>query len=189
MSMKFRCIVAACATTILCAAASVQATTHPHDRNGFVIGFSLGGGSAGIKDGDSREGGGTGNFRIGYAVRPDLVLHFEGTGWTRTFAEPIGDVTWTFSTYGASATYYVPNSGAFIRGGIGAGVANVELASGGVKVSADETGLGLVVAGGYEWRLTQKFALGPQVEFTYQDLDLLGSSNVVGGGLGFNWYW
>jgi len=170
-------------------ATSVQAGTYPHDRNGFMLGFGIGGGSAGVKDGDSREGSVTGNFRIGYAVRPDLVIHYEGTAWTRTFSESIGDVTWTFSTSAATLTYYLPNSGAFLRGGIGLGLAQVEVDIGDAKVSTDESGVGFVVAGGYEWRLTTKFALGPHVEYTYQDLDTLGNSDVVGGGLDFNWYW
>ncbi len=185
----FRGIALVCATLVLCIAASAQAGTHPHDRNGFMIGFSVGGGSAGIDGGDGREGGATGNFRIGYAVRPDLVLHLESAAWTRTFSEQLGDVTWTFSSTTAAVSYHVPNSGAFFRGGIGFGVANVEVETGGVKVSDDETGLGLLFATGYEWRLTTKFALGPHVDFTYQNLDAIGYSNVIGGGLGFNWYW
>jgi hypothetical protein len=46
-----------------------------------------------------------------------------------------------------------------------------------------------LAAGGYEWRLTRKFALAPQVEFSYQKYDTLGSSNIVSGTVNFNWYW
>ena len=35
--------------------------------------------SQGVEDDDEREGSFTGNLRLGYAVRPDLVIHFEGT--------------------------------------------------------------------------------------------------------------
>jgi hypothetical protein len=44
---------------------------------------------------------------------------------------------------------------------------------------------------GYEWRLTQKFALGPQVEFVYLNIggDLVDTANFFDATLGFNWYW
>lgn len=171
------------------AAGPASAAKYPPDRHGFMIGFGVGGGSAGIKDGDQREGSVTGNFRIGYALRPDLVLHYEGAAWTKTFDETAGDVTWTFSTSAAALTYYPPETGLFLRGGIGLGTANVELKANGVKISDSETGFGLLVAAGWEFRLTQKFALAPQVEFAYQKLDTLDSSNFFDGGLGFNWYW
>ena len=178
------------ATCGLCVSApTVRAGSHPPDRNGFMIGFGVGGASLGIQDGDSREGSATGNFRIGYAVRQDLVLHLESNAWTKTFEEIIGDVTWTFSAATAALTYYPPGTGLFLRGGVGVGMANVEVKTMGVKVSDDESGFAFLLAGGYEWRLSKKFALAPQVEYSYQDLDTLGSSNMVGGSLGFNWYW
>jgi opacity protein-like surface antigen len=170
-------------------AATASAATHPHERNGFMIGFGLGGGSGTIEDADDREGGGVGNFRIGYAVRQDLVIHFEGSAWTRTWDEGPAELTATLSTNTAALTYYPPGSGLFLRGGIGFGTARFELEQNNVTVSTDETGLGLLVGAGYEWRLTQKFALGPHVEFNYQKLDDLESANVISGVLDLNWYW
>jgi len=173
-------------------AAPAQAGSHPHDRNGFMIGFGVGGGSAGIEDGDEREGSATGNFRIGYAVRPDLVLHFEGSGWTKKVDEGgfLDEVTWTFSTGTAAITWFPGNAGAFLRAGLGAGTASVEVDfGGGLRGTYDETGLGVLGAVGYEWRLTRMFALGPHAEFTWMDLDDIGSANVIGGALDFNWYW
>lgn len=166
-----------------------HAGDHPHDRNGFMIGLSVGGGSQGVEDEDEREGSGTGNFRIGYAVRPDLVLHFEGTGWTKTFDSAFGDATWTFSTGTAALTWYPNAGGGFLRGGVGVGTASLEIEDSGIKVSADESGLGLVAAAGYEWRLTRKFALGPHGEFVWMDLGDVGTANMFGGSLDFNWYW
>lgn len=181
-----RILLLACALTA--AVTPALAGTHPPDRNGFMIGFGVGGGGASL-DGSDREGGATGNFRIGYALRPDVVLHYEGAAWTRTFDEPAGDVTWSFSTNAAALTYYPPQSGLFVRGGIGFGTARVEVKTGNVKVSHDETGLGLLAAAGWEFRLTRKFALAPQLGFAYQTLDGLDNSNFVDVSLGFNWYW
>ena len=182
-----RILMLACVLTL--AAAPALAGTHPPDRKGFMIGFGLGGGSAALQDGGDREGGVTGNLRIGYALRPDLVLHYEGAAWTRTFNQPIGDVTWSFSTNAAALTYYPPATGLFVRGGIGFGTARIQLKTGGVTVSDDETGFGFLMAAGWEFRLTQKFALAPQMEYAYQTLDILESSNFFDFGLGFNWYW
>jgi hypothetical protein len=170
--------------------APARAGSHPHDRNGFMIGFSVGGGSQGVEDEDEREGSGTGNFRIGYAVQPDLVVAFEGSGWTKTFDTAFGEATWTFSTAAAALTWYPGGQGAFLRGGVGVGTASVEVDTGPFTVSDDESGLGLLGAAGYEWRLTSKFALGPHAEFTWMDLsDEVGSANMFGGGLDFDWYW
>jgi hypothetical protein len=180
---------ATCILVVAAAAPQASAGRHPHDRNGFMIGFGIGGGSAGIEDGDGREGSVTGNFRIGYALRPDLVLHYEGSAWTKTDEGATQDVTWTFSTNVAAVTYYPPSSGLFVRGGVGFGTAAVEVEQGGLSLNYDETGFGLLAAGGWEFRLTRKFALAPQVEFTHMVLDDLGSANVIAGGLGFNWYW
>lgn len=175
-----------------------QAGTHPPTRNGFMIGFGVGGASLGLQDAGSREGSVTANFRIGYAVRQDLVLHYEGNGWAKTVSTTFGqsgdaisfsDVIWTFSTSTAALTYYPANTGIFLRGGIGIGSAHVQVETGGLKVSHDESGFGFILAGGYEGRLSKKFALAPQVEYSYQDLDTFKSSDMVGGSLGFNWYW
>ena len=67
--------------------------TQPHNRTGFMIGFGVGGGSGGLEGEPDREGGATGKFRIGYSLRPDLVLHYEGSAWQRQWTEPEGDVT------------------------------------------------------------------------------------------------
>lgn len=181
-----RIVMLTCALAL--AATPAWAGKYPPDRNGFMIGFGLGGGGAALKGGD-REASVTGNFRIGYAMRPDLVLHYEGAAWTKTFDQPIGDVTWNFSTNALALTYYPPQSGLFVRGGIGLGTARVQVKTGGVKVSDDETGFGFLLAGGWEFRLTKKFALAPQVGYAYQALDTLESSDFFDAGLGFNWYW
>lgn len=181
-----RLLLAACAVVL--AASTANAGTHPADRNGFMIGFGLGGGSAQLQGGD-REGSATGAFRVGYAVRPDLVLSYEGVAWAKRFDETLGDVTWTFSTNAAALTYYPPNVGLFLRGGLGLGTARVEVKTGGITLSDDENGLGFLLAAGWEFRLTRKFALAPQFGYAYQTLDTLDSSNFFDFGLGFNWYW
>lgn len=181
--------IAAIAAALSLPAAPAAAGDWPHDRNGFMIGFGVGGGSLGIEDGDEREGSGIGNFRVGYAVRPDLVLALETEGWTKSFDSVAGDVTWSFSVATAALTWYPGAQGAYLRGGIGVGVADAELDLGSITVSGNESGLGAAAAAGYEWRLTRKFALGPEAQFYWMDLEDLGSANLFGGSLNFDWYW
>lgn len=60
-----------------------------------------------------------------------------------------------------------------------------------VNVSKTDNGWAFLAAGGYEWRLTTKFAMGPQVEFVYLGLggELIDKATIVNGSLQFNWYW
>jgi hypothetical protein len=167
----------------------------PHERNGFLIGFGIGGGSGDVSfDGGSdtdREGGVGGNFRVGYATRPDLTVHFEASSWLRDEDE----VSLSFTLAAAALTFYPGNAGFFVRGGVGFGTSRWDAQVGepfeGFTLSKNETGLGLLGAAGYEVRLSRKFALGPQVDYAYLFVggDLVDSANFVNGSLQFNWYW
>lgn len=181
----------------------------PHERNGFLIGFNLGGGTAEIEweaddvalSSDDREDGGAANFRIGYAVRPDLALALEVTGWARTYdVDGIddGEATVSFSVTGPSLTWYPGAQGFFLRGTIGVGRMRAEVkgdlgAFGQISVTGEDSGVGLALAAGHEWRLTQKFSLGVEL-----DLGVVDAGEVDGGDLSanfanltgaFNWYW
>ena len=172
-------------------ASPAQAGSHPHDRSGFFIGFNLGGGTADINvdnfDTD-REWGGAGNFRLGGAIKNNLLLGAESTAWVKD--EDGATVSLSSLLFGV--TYYPGDMGFFLRGGIGFGSSSFEAdLGGGFRLSKDETGFALAGAVGYEWRLTGKFALGPQVEFTYMNIggDLVDTANFFDATLGFNWYW
>lgn len=153
----------------------------PHAREGWTIGLNLGGGSAEAKfDSDAevvstdRTGGGAGNFRVGYAVRPDLVIGLESSAWVRTeTAEIVSDevdVTTTVSVVGLGLTWYPQQGGFFARGVIGAGQFSQEFDLGSLNVEVSEAGFGLGLALGYEWRVTRTFAIGPQLDFAYVNL-------------------
>ncbi len=162
----------------------------PHARTGFYIGFGVGAGNAGIKNGADRETGADGMFRLGWAVRHDLVIGYEGSAWTRTENQFGIDVTSTFSVSVLAVTYYPNNHGIFLKAGIGFARATLEAAQGSLKVSNDDDGLGLLGALGFEWRLTRKFAMGPEVQFAYLDVGgLVDAANYIDGLLTFNWYW
>ena len=177
-----------------------SAGAHPQTRNGFLVGFGVGGGSAGVDIPqvsdfgftDGRNGGVSGNFRIGYAFRPDLAVHLETSSWLKEE----DDITLTLSVVSAAVTFYPKSSGFFVRGGVGFGTswfgfADSLLVLGDVTVTKNETGFGLLGAAGYELRLTPMFAMGPQVEYAYLFVegDFVDAANVVSGSLQFTWYW
>lgn len=176
------------------------AGTYPQDHNGWSIGFGVGGGSAALSfDGDNgssvstdRESGPMGSFRVGYPLNKQVTLGFESNGWSKT--ETVdgvdGTVTFTASTIGAA---FFPSEGLVVRAGLGVGQTKFSLSQGSVEVSETKTGLGLTYGIGYEFRLTRRFALGPQLDggfstFSASDGAPKGSANWAGLGLEFNWY-
>jgi outer membrane autotransporter protein len=160
-----------------------------HERDGILLGFNLGGGTAAVDftGQDDRESSLGGSFRLGYAFTPQFAAGIEGTFWTK---EVIDDVTWTFNVTTAALTYYPGAAGFYVRGGIGAGSMELEIdQGGGVTNKFSDDGFGFLLGAGYEWRLTRKFALGPAVDYSYarvNELDI--SLNYVNFTLGANWY-
>ena len=166
----------------------------PHDRNGFFIGFGLGGGSGGMEDVDDRKGGGVGNFRLGYAITPEVTIGLESSAWIWQEEQSGIDLMVSFSVATFGATYWPGNKGVYLKGGVGFGTVSfeesVETSLGTLKLENDDSGFGLLGAVGYEWRLTKKFALGPEVDFAYLNVGGdVGSANYVAGTLMLNWYW
>lgn len=161
----------------------------PHERDGILLGFNLGGGTAGVDftGQDDREGSIGGSFRIGYAFTPQVAAGIEGTFWTK---EVIDDVTWTFNVTTAALTYYPGAGGFYVRGGVGVGSMELEIdQGGGVSSKFSDDGFGFLLGAGYEWRLSRKFALGPAVDYSYarvNELDI--SLNYVNFTAGLTWY-
>jgi len=179
----------------------------PHERTGFFIGFGLGAGSASwdwqVEDwGSADEWSGSGNFRIGGAVQPDLVLHLEATSWVKGWdvvsadGQRLGDADLTLGVATFAVTYFPKNMGLLLRAGVGIATADAKVPVGtappfDIFAESTDTGFGMLAAVGYEWRLTNKFAMGPQIELVYLgiDGDFVKNAFVVDGGLEFNWYW
>jgi hypothetical protein len=171
---------------LMAAATVCQADMHPNTRQGWLVGFSVGGGSAGItQDGNSgdREGGTAASFRGGYGFNEDISLELNGNLWTK---EQDG-ATVTFSATTAAINFYPGHSGLVLRAGIGGGSGDASVQVGSVTVSGSESGLGFTAGAAYEFRVTRSFALGPQVDYGFASLDSF-DANWVNFGLGFNWY-
>lgn len=171
---------------LLALATSAFAGQYPQDHNGWTIGFGAGLASAGVSvDGggsSDREGGGMGNFRVGYPLNERVSLQLEGNAWTKSE----NDVTLTFDATTLGVAFF-PSEGWVLRGGLGLGQTKLSADVGNTTITSTESGVGLHGAAGYEFRLARTFALGPQVDFGYATFDG-GSSNWFGAGLNVNWY-
>ena len=199
---------------LLFVSTGASAGTWEHTREGFLIGFSAGAGGAALELAPTsggtitseREGGGAGNFRVGYAVKPSLALAFESNAWGKSENATILGTEFDFSyrvqVAAFAATWYPNAGGLFLRGGLGIGTGKIEVKNQGASTEIKDSGFGFLAAAGYEWRLTQKFALGPQVDFGYMSLGEVDATddagdpvradysvNYVNVSLGFNWYW
>jgi outer membrane protein with beta-barrel domain len=159
---------------------------HPNTRQGWLVGFAVGGGSAALsKDGDTtdREAGGAGFFRAGYAFRPECSVELNSNSWTKD----VDGATWTLSLATAAINYYPGTSGLVLRAGIGAGTADATAKFGSVTVSESTSGFGFTAGAAYEFRVARTFALGPQVDFGWATTDKF-DFNQINAGLGFTWY-
>jgi len=157
-----------------------------NSRGGFFIGFGVGGGAATPDTDIDYEGGATANLRGGWALKDDLTLGLESSLWWKEE----GGVTVTFSATTAGVTYYPGNVGFFVKAGAGLGSIELSASSGGTTVTATETGFALLTGVGYEHRMTTKFALGVEGNYSYLNVvDELSGTNFLGAALIFNWYW
>jgi hypothetical protein len=188
---------------LVCTAWPHNALAAQHLRNGFCagVGFGLESVAWTNADGDRQpaEGSGATNARVGYALKPDLVLGVEFWGWaknyelsTSTLPVPV-EVKLSATT--ACVTYFPGAAGFFVRAGVGLayGTVSQEPPPSVTDVPAlkdTRSGLAVDFAPGYEWRVARRLALGFQGDVVYLGLgDEL--SNVFGYGLNaqFNWYW
>ena len=166
-----------------------RAAAEPHSRTGVFIGFGFGLESVSWRDldGDRNvEASGVMSLRAGSAVRPDLLVGVECWGWTRD------DESATRVRLGAATlavSYFPGAAGFFMRLGAGLAYGSVENAELDPSRLSD-TGIAVLFAPGYEWRITQRFALGAQGDIVYLGLHD-GVEDAFGYGVNaqFNWYW
>lgn len=149
----------------------------PHDRNGPYVGIGVGGGPVGASGGDQQaidelgtSGGVNVNFRIGFALSDYITVGIESSGWAKKYdLEQSSELTVNFFFTGIAGTIYPKNIGFYVRGGFGVATVSGKLTVPGEPDEEPEPsyGFGGIVATGYEWRLTQRLALGPQVEAAF----------------------
>jgi hypothetical protein len=172
----------------------------PHVRNGIYAGIGYGGSWGTIELGDNQQSevSGTLNVRAGWALRQDLLLGAEYMRWAKDYEYKTlqGSIPYRVTLSGAVAavTYFPGNVGFMLRGGLGVADASVGIEETSFSSAADispDPGLAVLLAAGYEVRLTTKFALGADLDTLYLGVsdDALDRAYVYGANLQLNWYW
>lgn len=175
------------ALAVILIAAPAGAGSWPNERDGFMLGFNIGGGSAKVKSDEGEEsdaGGAAGSFRLAWAFSNQFLVGLESHAWVGE--SDFGDDL-TLSSVLLNFTWYPGAKGWFLRAGFGSGTAEVTGELFGAKVSVSESGGSFGLGGGHEWRLTRKFALGAAVDYATIDLDG-GSFDFVNFTAQLNWY-
>ncbi len=153
-------------------------------RSGFVIGFSLGGGSFNCDsctDSDALSGVAL-DIHLGGMVAPNIAVLFDGWG----VAHPIdggGTITHVMDT-GAVQAFLGNNF--WIKGGLGIGQLRLSDDSNNT-VAQSETGFGMFGAAGFEVFQGSSFALDLQLRLGAVKYDG-GSVNMGALTVGANWY-
>ena len=177
-------------------AAPALAGNHAHARDGFYLGLGLGWGNAGAEVqglNPDRANSGSGNFRLGWALNERVTVGLENTTWIKDYdISGTGanlELTGTVTTF--AVTVFPHNIGFYLRGGIGVATGSAKITSGSFTFDDTETGFGALASFGYEWRLTPKFALGPQFQYAYLNIDGDGTESVdfVSLTAQATWYW
>jgi hypothetical protein len=127
---------------------------YPQTRKGFWFNGGLGWGSLGCNSCGSRTGGLSGGLSLGGTISPTLLLGGGTTGWTKSE----NGATLTVGTLDLRARFYTEaNGGFFITGGLGLG----SISAGFGGFSASETGVGVVLGLGYDFRIGRTVSLTP----------------------------
>ena len=153
----------------------------PQVRHGFLIGFSLGGGTLSCDGCDDLSGVAL-DIHLGGMLAPNLALMFDGTGVAHSF-EGGGTLIHVVDT--VAAQYWVTPE-LWIKGGIGVGRLSLNDESG-EEVLASETGAAMMGGVGYEVMHSRTFALDLQLRgsATKYDEATISMGSVT---LGLNWY-
>lgn len=125
-------------------------------REGIWFNVGLGYGSLGCSDcGGERDGGLSGNIAIGGTLSPHFLLGIGTTGWTKSES----GATVTVGTLDLRARFYPSATGNFfVTGGIGAGTISGSVSGYG---SDSETGYGVVLGIGYDYRAGKNISVTP----------------------------
>lgn len=167
--------------TITGEAVSPKLERERNSREGFFLGFGLGGG--GIHAGNLNRGAGFGNFRIGGGVSEKLLV----MGETLSSSTKKNGVTTSANALHLSSQIFITNR-FFARPGIGVSVLNSSTTTGATTTTySSDAGLSFILTEGYEFRFGKSFALSPEATFNYARVD---NTNVMNYGvvIGALWY-
>jgi len=172
-----------------------------HNRDGMVIGLTLGHGWNSVQLTDDggiyRDTGDlstfTGAFKLGWA-RSDKLVGFIGiSGWTRSFYQYIAPASATNINFLAEI-YWFPTGEAFwAKGGIGTGSLDFYVNTAEGPIVFNEGGFTYTVGAGIEFRVTDAMAVG--IAYDYTNIDMGDFGDITGASavnhvlaMSFHWY-
>ncbi|MBN2369293.1 MAG: hypothetical protein JXO72_02280 [Vicinamibacteria bacterium] len=140
-----------------------DAGQHEQVRDGFWFGGGLGFGSAGASatelEGDGRDGGITVHLKAGGTLGKNTLLGGELNGWTKSEE----GTTMTLGAGTAALYYYpMPDSGLFVKGGLGFSFTSLEMF--GYEYGRSQS-WGLLAGLGYDYRIGVNTSITPVVNF------------------------
>ena len=165
-----RLIVASMAVSVL----SLAADAHAVEREGFLIGFSVGAGTLNCDDCDTLYGPAS-ELHLGGMIGDKVALMFDGGG---VAGDEDGETI--YSTVSTAAVQYWVADNVWLKGGLGLG----QLSCSGCD---SETGLGILAGIGLELVQKTKFVLDLQGRVSTAGYDA-GRVNNLSVQIGFNWY-
>jgi len=147
-----------------------------HDRDGVVVGLTLGHGWNGVEltdgNGINRDTGDlsafTGALKVGWARNDQLVAFVGLSGWKRSFAQDITPSSATNLNLLAELYFYPRGQGFWVKGGVGTGsldfYVNAPLPEN--RITFKEGGFTYTVGAGYEFRVAPEMAVGFAYDYT-----------------------
>ncbi len=172
--------------TALLIGASVAGAEPSRDRDGFFLGLDIGSGGMGYefkKAGKTYEysdqTGSALGLRLGYAFNSYISLALEG----RSFGHRSGDYETSLCTQTLLATVYPAGGGFFLRAGLGAAKFEVDLGDDVIE-EFDEDGGAIALGLGYDWAVSDRFAIGLSAEMRGAVFDDFGAFEEMAVGAG-----
>jgi hypothetical protein len=164
----------------------VTTAAQAQGREGFWIGFGLGGGvntSQGLDR--ARRGGGAAYLRLGGTVTPQVMLGAEVIGWGRSQG---GTTIARANTAFTGMLFPSPTGGFFLKGGAGLATIGVTADVFGSTVTSTETGFGTTFGLGIDAKLGRNIYLTPNVDFLFQAFEGGNTNTLVLFTLGLTWH-
>jgi len=124
-------------------------------------------------------------FRVGYALNPKLTVGYERLQWFKDF----GHYSWHFNTSTIAATYYPGAAHLFVRGGAGiSGLAEKIPATDPLFLEADDRGVTLEGAVGYERSLFKRLSIAPEISLRQMNFGHSIRAQIATASIGLNWW-
>ncbi|MBI4211328.1 MAG: hypothetical protein HY540_01695 [Deltaproteobacteria bacterium] len=160
-----------------------------NDRQGFFIGFGVGGGAMHLRGAGAKKTKGAflGDLKIGGAVNEKVLLMFDNSLSMASIDDVLFDVS-----AGLFAVQWFPVENFYVRPGVGINFASASVQVNGTTISTDsDPSVSAEMSSGYEFRIGKSFSMGPELTYRYAHIRSNLSkahSHSFGAQASFMWY-